>query len=82
MVLALCLTAGVALGASQPPGRGGPGGGRGRNDPAMKADQTVFQFLLSHHEQIRRTITDRPDGVETLTESDDPAVAAKIVEHV
>jgi intracellular sulfur oxidation DsrE/DsrF family protein len=42
----------------------------------------VFQFLLSHHDQITRTVKELPDGVETLTESDNPEIAEKIKEHV
>jgi hypothetical protein len=42
----------------------------------------VFQFLLTNHEKIRRTVKELPNGVETLTESDTPDVAAKIKEHV
>ena len=64
------------------PGFGrGPGGGR-QHDERHAADHEVFQFLLSNHEKIRRTVTERPDGVETLTESDSPEIADKIKEHV
>lgn len=59
-------------------GRGmarGPGG-------EMRADQAVFHFLLDHHAEIRRSVKRLDDGVETLTESDDAEVAAKIQEHV
>jgi hypothetical protein len=54
---------------------------RGPDDRFVQ-DRDVFHYLLEHHKQIRRTVTNRPDGVETLTESDDPDVAAKIQEHV
>jgi len=56
-----------------------PGRGPGRD---MRADQEVFHYLLQHHDKIRRHVTRLANGVETLTESDDPAVAAKIQEHV
>ena len=42
----------------------------------------VFHYLLDNRHKIRRTVTELPDGVDTLTESDDPEVAAKIREHV
>ena len=59
------------------------GGGFGHGaDDRHNADHEVFQFLLTHHKQITRKVTERPDGVETLTESDHPKVAAKIKEHV
>ena len=65
-------------------GRGrGPGFGRGRGPgAAMRADQDVFHYLLGHHADIRRTVTRTDNGVETLTESDQPEVAKKIQEHV
>lgn len=64
------------------PGRGrGPGAGRGPG-PEMRADQDIFHFLLENHAKIRRTVTQLDDGVESLTESDDPAVAKKLQEHV
>ncbi|MBL8818388.1 MAG: DsrE family protein [Planctomyces sp.] len=66
------------------PGRGaGRGMGRGRGpDASMRADQDVFHYLLEHHEKIRREVKNLDNGVQTLTESDDAAVAAKIQEHV
>jgi hypothetical protein len=74
--------------AAEAPRQGrGPGGGRGYgrgqwDDPRFIADREAYQFLLQHRDTIRRTITPRPDGVETLTESDDPEVAGRIQEHV
>ena len=66
--------------AEQRPGRGGR---RGRGPgPEMRADQEVFHFLLDHHAKIRRSVKRLDNGVETLTESDTPEVAAKIQEHV
>lgn len=59
----------------------GPGRGRGPG-PEMRADQEVFHYLLERHAKIRRTVKRIDNGVETLTESDDPAVAAKLQEHV
>ncbi|MCU0704038.1 MAG: hypothetical protein MUF18_08690 [Fimbriiglobus sp.] len=48
----------------------------------MAADRDVFHFLLEHHKDITRTVKNRDDGVETITESDKKDVAAKIQEHV
>lgn len=62
---------------------GGPGGpGGGRNDPAFTKDREMFHYLLSHRDAIRRTVTQIANGVETVTESDDPEVAATIRHHV
>ncbi|MFW6206316.1 MAG: hypothetical protein ACOC5J_00110 [Gemmatimonadota bacterium] len=46
------------------------------------ADMGLVHELLVDHESIRRTVTDLPDGVRTVTESDDPRVAEAIKEHV
>jgi len=63
-----------AAAAGCQPGRGR--GGHGDDDHA------TFQFLLDSRDRIRRQVTNLPNGVETLTESDDPEVAAKIETHV
>lgn len=52
------------------------------HDERHDEDHEVFQFLLTNHEKITRKVTELPNGVETLTESDDPEVADKIKEHV
>jgi uncharacterized protein len=85
----------VSVAQAQPgPGRGqGFRGGRGpgmqgkrqgaeQYDDRHDADREVFQFLLSNHDKIKRTVKELPNGVETLTESDTPEIAAKIKEHV
>jgi hypothetical protein len=47
----------------------------------MAADRDVFHFLLTNHADIKRTVKNRDDGVETVTESDKKEVSAKIQEH-
>lgn len=44
-------------------------------------DRDVWQHMLVHNASIRRTLRHTETGVESLTESDDPAIAAKIKEH-
>lgn len=68
-------------------GRGmGGGWGMGRGaaaaDPAFDADRAVFHGLLDDHGLVRRTVTLRDDGIEAVTESDDPRVAEAIQAHV
>ena len=63
------------------PGAGPWRGGRGP-DAMFEADREIFHSLLEDHQQIRRTVTKRDDGVETVTESDDPNVALAIQGHV
>lgn len=61
--------------------RGGRGGQHGHDD-RHEEDHKTFQFLLQNHKKITRKVTEIDGGVETLTESDDPEIAAKIKEHV
>jgi len=79
LVLAAALLAGCAGGgpaAATDPTPAAPAPG------TVAYDQSVFHAMLREHEKIRRKVTLRPDGAETLTESDDPAIAAKLIDHV
>ena len=58
------------------------GRGMGRMGGGHDGDMGTIHALLTDHEAIERRVVDRPDGVETWTESDDPEVAAAIREHV
>ena len=68
----------------------GKGQGQGQHQGQMghmmgdghREDMELFHYLLDNRDQIRRTVTDIDNGVETVTESDDPEIAAKIREHV
>ena len=76
--------------------RGGPAGGArmkmqhgkqhgrkgGGGQAGMGADGKLIHFLFDHRQQIRRTVTNLPNGVETLTESDNPQVAGVLQSHV
>ena len=65
-------------------GAGAMGGGmtcRGR-DSATTAQLRVIHELVMNHDRISRTVTNLPNGVTTLTESDDPRLAALIRDHV
>ena len=57
----------------------GPGMGQGSGHGA---DMMGIHFLFAHRESIARTVTEIPGGVQTVTESDDPAVTAQVQEHV
>lgn len=80
--------AGILIGAAglaqaQAPGQPGMGMGRGMmQDPAHRADMDLFHELLDNGAKIRRQVTLRADGVESITESDDPALATAIQRHV
>ena len=48
----------------------------------MDADHQAIHALLDHRGEIRRQITKLPNGVETLTETDNDALRPVLVEHV
>jgi TusA-related sulfurtransferase len=62
-------------------GMGGSMMGMG-HDSATMAQMAVFHELILNHDRITRTVTNLPDGIRTVTESDDPQVAQRIKEHV
>src|ERR1035437_3951100 len=63
-------------------GQMGPGmmGMNGRS--ATAAEHSDIRDLFFNHENIKRTVTNLPDGIRTVTESDDPQVAATIKKNV
>jgi hypothetical protein len=76
-------------------GQMGPGGmmgmrgqmGGGMMAMMMGGDATMderndIHGLLFDHDRIKRSVTNLPDGIRTVTESDDPQVAATIKKHV
>jgi hypothetical protein len=54
----------------------------GRFDSATAADVDLIHELLDNHDLIRRTVEKLPDGIRTVTESDDPRMARYIKDHV
>ena len=49
---------------------------------ATVGERRDLHELFSNHDKIKRTVTNLPDGIRTITESDDPKVAATIKKHV
>jgi hypothetical protein len=76
----------------QPVGHGPGAGGHGpmagptamltKQDAGSAADMGVVMDLLHNNTQIKRSVTRLPDGIRTVTESDDPKVAQAIKAHV
>jgi hypothetical protein len=90
-IAALALALGVGTYAfvahAQERHRMGPGmmgmGMMGMNhDAATQSQLGVIHTLLINHDRITRTVTNLPNGIRTVTESDDPALAAQIKKHV
>ncbi len=68
---------------------GGPRGQMGGGMMAMMMggnatmdERSDIHGLLFNHDSIKRSVTNLPDGIRTVTESDDPEVAATIKKHV
>lgn len=61
-------------------GMGGRGMGMGR-DSATAAQMATIHDLMMSHERIKRTVANLPNGVRTVTESDDPRIATLIKKH-
>lgn len=49
---------------------------------ATEAEHDDIRSLFFNHDQIKRTVTNLPDGIRTVTESDNPEVAGTIKRHV
>ena len=61
---------------------GGPMGLMRQGDASFGADMQLVHEMLLDHDKITRTVTNLPDGIRTVTESDDPQVAQLIKAHV
>ncbi len=70
--------------AARPQGMTGMGPGMMgmAQDSATMAEMGPIHELIINHDRIQRTVTNLPDGIRTVTESDDPQVALAIKEHV
>jgi YHS domain-containing protein len=61
--------------------QGGGQGPQGMMGQGNQKDMQTIHALFDEHSKIKRTIKKIQGGIETVTESDDAAVRAKIVEH-
>jgi hypothetical protein len=79
---------GAGSGMGHGPGAGGHGPMAGptamltKQDANSAADMGVVMDLVHNNTKIRRTVTKLPDGIRTVTESDDPKIAQDIKTHV
>jgi hypothetical protein len=60
----------------------GPGMMGMNHGSATVSEHNDIRELFFNHDRIRRTVTNLPDGIRTVTESDDPQVAEVIKKHV
>jgi hypothetical protein len=52
------------------------------HDSQMMEEMSAIHELVVNHDRIKRTVANLPDGIRTVTESDDPNVAKYIQQHV
>ena len=67
------------------PGGMGPGmmmHGMHSGDAAFQADMQLVHEMLAGHDKIKRSVENLPDGIRTVTESEDPQVAQALKAHV
>jgi hypothetical protein len=67
---------------ARPGPHGMMGGGRHHDGAGHHQDMQGIHALFAHRSEIRRTVKEISGGVEAVTESETPAVAAQIQEHV
>jgi hypothetical protein len=61
----------------------GPMAGRMQHaDASFGDDMQLVHAMIFNHDKIKRTVTNLPDGIRTITESEDPQVAQAIKAHV
>ena len=60
----------------------GPGMMGMAHDEATMSQLQVIHTMLVNHDRITRTVTNLHNGIRTVTESDDPALAGQIKTHV
>ena len=51
-------------------------------DPQFQADMRLVHEMLASHDKIKRTVANLPDGIRTVTESDDAQTAQYLKAHV
>jgi hypothetical protein len=60
----------------------GPGTAGMSRDSATAEEMRIIHELLANHDRIKRMVTNLPDGIRTVTQSDDPQTAQWIKTHV
>jgi len=85
--VSLMLLAAVAAGLAMAVAVAHPGGmGRGMmmhpGDAAFQADMQLVHEMLAGHDKIKRSVENLPDGIRTVTQSEDPQVAQALKAHI
>ncbi len=84
LLAAPALAGGQTTSGTMPRGMGGMGG----MGPGMMGDSVaavimpIVHDLMMNHDKLRRTVTNLPNGVRTVTESDDSTMMYQLRKHV
>ena len=84
VTVAFALTTAAMADATAQAGMGGRGMGMGMGmgmDSATAAQMGVVHELMMNHDRIKRTVTNLPNGIRTVTESGDARLAALVRKH-
>lgn len=60
----------------------GPMNGPMQHDSSIMGEMSIIHDLFVNHDHIKRTVTNLPNGIRTVTESDDPRIAGILKDHV
>ncbi len=71
----------TAMGACAPDNTAKPAAANTPEPGTRAYDMQIWHSLLRDHTKIRRVVRHLPKGVDATTESDDPDVASRIIEH-
>jgi hypothetical protein len=93
VAVAAALGLGAAVAVFAHPGGMGPGmmrqgmggqmaGHMQHGDASFADDMRLVHAMLFDHDKIKRIVANLPEGIRTVTESDDPGVARAIKAHV
>jgi len=63
-------------------GMGGPMAAMHDGDAQFQADMRLVHEMLASYDKIKRSVTNLPDGIRTVTESDDSPTAQALKAHV
>ncbi|MEN9783570.1 MAG: hypothetical protein RJA24_913 [Pseudomonadota bacterium] len=92
IAIAIALASATSIAYAQSPGMMHGSGGHGmmtgpvgmltQQDANSAPDMRLVMNLVHNNTGIKRTVTNLPDGIKTVTESDDPKIAQDIKAHV
>ncbi len=81
-IIVSLLTLGLVLAVSELPSSLNTLSAQMMGDRNMQRDMQMIHQLSANHDQIRRSVKQTPNGIQAVTESDNPQVATLLQKHV